>query len=326
MKKTLLCIIILLLSSFFRMIAAEPDRPNILWLTSEDNDAFLGCYGDPLAHTPALDKLAREGVLYERCFAQPVCAPARFTLITGLYAATAGPAQHMRAQGKIPSWLDGFPALLRTAGYYTSNNVKTDYNAPIKTKVAWDESSDTAGWRNRPRLGQPFFSVFNDMTTHESCLFPETEVLLDFTPLDPAKVRIPPYQPDTPEMRADWARYYNHMRLMDEHIAARLRQLEEDGLADNTIIFYYGDNGGVLPRSKRFLQMSGTRVPLIVYYPPKWRHLAPAAPGSRISAPVSFVDFAPTVLSLAGVKAPDYMQGRTDTPSSPATAWTSATT
>ncbi len=305
-----LCLLGLLLTPLVLLRAAEPDRPNILWLTSEDNTALLGCYGDPLAHTPTLDKLAREGVLYERCFTEPVCAPSRFTLITGLYAATAGPAQHMRAQGKIPSWLNGFPALLRAAGYYTTNNVKTDYNAPIPVKAAWDESSDTATWRNRPRPGQPFFSVFNDMTTHESCLFPEKEVPLDFPPSDPAKVRIPPYQPDTPEMRADWARYYNHIRLMDGHIAARLRQLEADGLADNTIVFYYGDNGGVLPRSKRFLQMSGTRVPLIVYYPPKWRHLAPAAPGSRISEPVSFVDFAPTVLSLAGVKAPDYLQGR----------------
>ena len=128
--------------------------------------------------------------------------------------------------------------------------------------------------------------------------------------MDPATVRIPPYQPDTPEMRADWVRYYNHMRVMDEQIAAKLRALEADGLADNTIVFYYSDNGGVLPRSKRFLEESGTHVPLIVYFPPKWRRLAPAPPGSRIREPVSFVDFAPTVLSLAGVKIPDYMQGR----------------
>ncbi len=290
--------------------AAEPQRPNILWLVSEDNHTFLGCYGDPLAHTPTLDTLAREGLLYERCFAQPVCAPSRFTLITGMYAATCGPAQHMRAQGKIPSWLQGFPALLRAAGYYTSNNAKTDYNAPISIKEAWDESSKTAHWRNRLNPGQPFFSVFNHEVTHESCLFPEKELPLGFTPLDLAKVRIPPYQADTPEMRADWVRYYNHMRLLDGQIAAKLRELEKDGLAENTIVFYYSDNGGVLPRSKRFLQQSGTHVPLIVYFPPKWRHLAPAPPGSRIKEPVSFVDFAPTVLSLAGVKIPAYMQGR----------------
>jgi arylsulfatase A-like enzyme len=286
------------------------DRPNILWLVSEDNDTFLGCYGDPLAHTPTLDHLASRGVLFERCFAQPVCAPSRFTLITGMYSVTCGPAEHMRAQGKIPSWLKGFPACLRKAGYYTSNNAKTDYNSPINMKEAWDASNRNAHWRKRPDAKQPFFSVFNDEVTHESCLFPVEERKLDFPPMDPAKVRIPPYQPDTPETRADWARYYNHMTLMDEQVAARLKQLEVDGLADNTIVFYYSDNGGVLPRSKRFLQRSGTHVPLIVYFPPRWRHLAPAAPGSRIKDPVGFVDFAPTILSLAGVKIPDYMMGR----------------
>ena len=255
--------------------AGAGERPNILWLVSEDNDTFLGCYGDPLARTPTLDQLAREGVLYERCFAQPVCAPSRFTLITGMYAVTCGPAEHMRAQGKIPSWLKGFPAYLREAGYYTSNNAKTDYNSPINIKEAWDECGGKAHWRNRPEPQQPFFSVFNHEVTHESCLFPEQELPLDFPPIDPAKVRIPPYQPDTPEIRADWARYYNHLTLMDDQIAAKLKELEEDGLADNTIVFYYSDNGGVLPRSKRFLQKSGTHVPLIIYFPPKWRHLAP---------------------------------------------------
>ena len=151
------------------------DRPNILWLVSEDNGPFLGCYGDPLARTPTLDRLAREGVLFERCFAQPVCAPSRFTLITGMYAVTCGPAQHMRAQGKIPSWLKGFPAYLREAGYYTSNNAKTDYNSPINIKEAWNASSKNAHWRNRPDAKQPFFSVFNHEVTHESCLFPDEE-------------------------------------------------------------------------------------------------------------------------------------------------------
>lgn len=285
------------------------DRPNILWLVSEDNGTFLGCYGDPLAHTPTLDRLARRGVLFERCFAQPVCAPSRFTLISGLYSVTCGPAEHMRARGKIPAWLKGFPAYLRKEGYYTSNHAKTDYNAPISLTETWDDSSGEAHWRKRRDPRQPFFSVFNHEVTHESCLFPVTENKLDFPPVKPAQVRIPPYQPDTPEMRADWARYYNCMTLMDEQIDARLDQLERDGLAENTIVFYYSDNGGVLPRSKRFLQRSGTHVPLIVYFPPKWQHLAPAPPGSRIKEPVGFVDFAPTVLSLAGVSIPSYMMG-----------------
>jgi arylsulfatase A-like enzyme len=309
MKKLPLRLTTLLLGLAGGLAAANPDRPNILWLVSEDNGPYLGCYGDNVARTPTLDRLARDGVLYERCFTQPVCAPARFTLISGIQAASAGPAQHMRAQGRIPAWLQGFPALLRAAGYYTTNSAKTDYNSPISIKEAWDESGKGAHWRKRPDPGQPFFSVFNHEVTHESCLFPEKESPLDFAPTDPAQVRIPSYQPDTPEMRADWARFYNHLALMDGQMAAKLRDLERDGLADNTIVFYYGDNGGILPRSKRFLQASGTHVPLIVYFPPKWRHLAPAAAGSRVTDPVSFVDFAPTVLSLAGVAIPGYMQG-----------------
>ena len=147
--------------------AAGVERPNILWLVSEDNDTFLGCYGDRLAQTPTLDKLAREGVVYENCFAQPVCAPSRFTLISGMYAVSCGPAQHMRAQGKIPAWLKGFPAYLREAGYYTANNSKTDYNSPINVKAAWDESDKKAHYDQRA-AGQPFFSVFNHEVTHES--------------------------------------------------------------------------------------------------------------------------------------------------------------
>ena len=285
--------------------AAEPAKPNILWLVSEDNDCFLGCYGDKLAKTPTLDKLAREGVLYERCFTMPVCAPSRFTLICGMDAVSCGPAEHMRAQGKLPAWLKGFPAYLRAAGYYTTNNAKTDYNAPINVKEAWNACGKQATYQNRP-ANKPFFSVFNHEVSHESCLFPQGGPSL----FDPAAMRIPPYQPDTPEMRADWARYYTRIANLDTQIAAKLKELADAGLADDTIVFYYADNGGVLPRSKRFLQESGTHVPLIVYYPPKWRHLAPAAPGSRIKEPVHFIDFGPTVLSLAGVDIPKYMQGR----------------
>jgi arylsulfatase A-like enzyme len=299
---------LLLLAPLGTLRAAEPvpapARPNILWLVSEDNGRFLGCYGDTLAKTPVLDKLAREGILFEKCYTQPVCAPSRFSLITGLHPASCGPAQHMRAQGKIPAWLKGFPAYLKAAGYYTSNCAKTDYNSPIRVPEAWSASGKNAHWRGRVP-GQPFFSVFNHEVTHESCLFPENER----SSFDPASLRIPPYQPDTPEIRADWARYYDHMAQLDGQVGAKLKDLESAMLAGDTIVFYFADNGGVLPRSKRFLQDSGTHVPLIVYFPPKWRHLAPAAPGSRIADPVHFVDFAPTILSLAGVKIPDYMQG-----------------
>lgn len=286
-------------------------RPNVLWIVSEDNGPFLGAYGDPVARTPTLDRLAREGVLFENCFSTaPVCAPSRFTLISGMYATSCGPANHMRAQGKGPRGMRGFPGYLRDAGYYCTNNAKTDYNAPIDVGDAWDESSREAHWRKRPR-GKPFFSVFNNEVTHEGQLFPEARSR--YTPLerptDPARVRLPAYHPDAPEFRSDWAAYYDQMARLDGQVAALLAQLEADGLGDDTIVFYYSDNGGVLPRSKRFAYDSGLHVPLIVRFPATFRHLAPGGPGSRISAPVSFVDFAPTMLALAGVPLPAYFQG-----------------
>jgi arylsulfatase A-like enzyme len=287
---------------------AGPGRPNILWIVSEDNNPYMGCYGDKLARTPTLDGLATQGVLYENCFSQaPVCAPSRFTLISGMYAPSCGPAEHMRAQGKIPKDLRGFPAYLREAGYYCTNNSKTDYNAPINIKDAWDESSNQAHWRNRPK-DKPFFAVFNHGITHESSLHGKDYVRPpDGT--DPAAVVLPAYHPDTPEFRIDRAHYYDQMAKLDGQVAKLLKDLEDDGLAEDTIVFYYGDNGGILPRSKRFCYDSGLHVPLIIRFPKKFQSLATGAPGSRLDAPVSFVDFAPTVLSLAGVPAPKYMQG-----------------
>ncbi|MGV3609291.1 MAG: sulfatase-like hydrolase/transferase [Planctomycetaceae bacterium] len=285
-------------------LSAGADRPNILWLVSEDNGRFLGCYGDSIAKTPTIDALAKQGVVFERCFTQPVCAPSRFTLITGMHAASCGPAQHMRAKGKISKDLQGFPATLRALGYFTSNNAKTDYNANIVVRAAWTSSGKQAHYSQRER-GEPFFSVFNHEITHESSLFPDKEK----SSFDPQTMRVPPYQPDTPEIRADWARYYSRLQQMDQQIAAKLQELKDSGEAENTIVFYFSDNGGVLPRSKRFLQESGTHVPLIIYFPPKWQHLAPAPPGSRITDPVHFVDFASTVLSLVGEMGLPHFQG-----------------
>jgi arylsulfatase A-like enzyme len=286
----------------------KAERPNILWLVSEDTGTLIGCYGDPVARTPNIDALAAKGVVFERCYAMPVCAPARFTLITGMYPTTCGPAHNMRASGKIPDWLKGFPAYLRQAGYFTTNNAKTDYNSPIDVREAWDAGGKKAEWKGRPSASTPFFSVYNHEVCHESCLFPEKKVF-GFEPTDPAKVRVRPYQPDTPEVRADLARQYDCIAEMDRQVGLKLKALEEAGEAENTIVFYYGDNGGISLRSKRFLQDSGTHVPLVAYFPPKWRHLAPAAPGARVAAPVHFVDFAATVLSLAGVPQPKHMQG-----------------
>jgi len=291
--------------------AAAPARPNILWLVAEDTSATsLPIYGDVLARTPTLDALAARSVIFERCFAEPVCAPSRFTLITGIHAASCGPAHHMRAQGRITPEIVGFPALLRAAGYFTTNNAKTDYNAPIDVAATWNASGRKAHWRDRPDPAQPFFAVFNHEVSHESCLFPEQDEPLPFPAADPAAVRVPAYQPDTPEIRRDWARHADHLGLLDRQIAARLEELAADGLAADTIVFFYGDNGGVTPRSKRFLHASGTRVPLLVHVPPRWRHLAPADPGTRLSNPIGFADFAATVLALAGLPRPEAMQGR----------------
>jgi arylsulfatase A-like enzyme len=285
--------------------AKPPQRPNVLWLVSEDNNPFIGAYGDPLARTPNLDGLAADGIRFEHSFSEaPVCAPSRFAIITGMYAESCGPAHHMRAQGRLPDGVTaGFPALLREAGYYTTNNVKTDYNAPIDMAATWDESSNRAHWRNRP-AGAPFFAVFNYMTTHESSMFTLTP-----GPTDPDAVRIPEYLPDTPTQRTDRAHYLNQIERMDAQIGAALAELEAAGLAEDTIVFYYSDNGGVLPRSKRFCFDSGLRTALIARFPSRWRHLAPGRPGSVHEAPVSGVDLGPTVLSLAGIDVPRHMHG-----------------
>ncbi len=294
-------------------MAAQPDRadrPNILWLVAEDSTTTFGCYGDTLARTPAIDGLAARGVVFDRCFLQPVCAPSRFALVTGLFAAACGPAEHMRAQGRLPAGWAAFPQLLRESGYYTTNAAKTDYNAPIDVARTWHASGAQAHYRNRPDPRQPFFAVFNHEVCHESCLFPDRDGPLPFPSTDPGRVRLPPYLPDTPEMRADLARHYDRQALLDRQVAARLAELAEAGVADDTIVFFFADNGGVLPRSKRFLHASGTRVPLVVSVPYRWRHLAPAGPGARLSEPVCGVDFSATVLALAGLPIPDRVQGR----------------
>lgn len=294
------------LSSGSRAAGNKADaRPNILWLVSEDNFPFIGAYGDSTAHTPAIDSLAASGVLYANAFSNaPVCAPTRFGIITGMYAESCGPAHHMRAQGRLPEFLRGFPEYLREAGYYCTNNVKTDYNVELDLQAMWNESSEQAHWRNRPQ-DAPFFAVFNFMTTHESRVFKPTEGRVQ-----PEDVRVPAYLPDVPEVRRDIASYYNLMERMDGEVAAQLRALEEAGLAEDTIVFYYSDNGGVLPRSKRYCYDEGLRTALVMHVPEKWAHLAPGAKGSRIDTPVSLVDLPPTVLTIAGVDVPKYMQGQ----------------
>ncbi|MDY0168830.1 MAG: sulfatase-like hydrolase/transferase [Thermoguttaceae bacterium] len=283
--------------------AAGAERPNILWITSEDNGPFLGCYGDKFADTPNLDRLAAEGILYENAVANaPVCAPARSTIITGMYASSLG-THPMRSRNGVPEYVNLFPWYLRQAGYYCSNHSKTDYNLAPVQKDAWDEI--TKGHYKNRKPGQPFFAVFNLTVSHESSLH-GSKVEPEFLVAD---FELPPYHPDTPEIRSNWVQYYRIVSRMDQQVGDLLRELDEAGLADDTIVFYYSDHGGILPRSKRFLYDTGVHVPMIVRFPPKYRHLGPAGPGSRIDRPVSFVDLAPTVLSLAGLPVPDHMQG-----------------
>ncbi|MBI4661169.1 MAG: sulfatase-like hydrolase/transferase [Verrucomicrobia bacterium] len=301
--------------------AAElPRKPNILWITAEDMSPNLGCYGDAYARTPHLDRFARQSVRYTQAFATaPVCSPARSTLITGVYATSLG-TQRLRSEFPIPAHFKGFPAYLRAAGYFCSNNVKTDYNIANEQEFireAWDESSPKAHWRQR-KPGQPFFSVFNIMTTHQSrtSVWPEQEFermigqsLRPDERQDPAQAPLPPFYPDTPAARKTWARYHDCITAMDKEAAGLLRQLDEDGLAEDTIVFFYSDHGMGLPRGKRLLHDSGLRVPLLVRFPKKFQHFAPAAAGQTVDRLVSFVDFAPTVLSLAGVPIPIHMRG-----------------
>lgn len=299
---------------------AFAERPNILWITAEDMSPALGCYGDDYAISPNLDQLAAEGVRYTKAFATaPVCSPARSCLINGVYATSQGTHQ-MRSAFPIPKEMKGFPSFLRKKGYFTSNNGKTDYNSAnfqAIIKASWDQNGADAHWRQR-QDDQPFFSVFNLMTSHQSrtMVWPrerfENEIqstLADEEKHDPAKVPLPPYYVDTPVVRRELARFYDCVTAMDKEVGALLTQLEDDGLADNTIVFFFADHGSGMPRHKRSLLDSGMRVPLIVRVPKSFEHLAPGTPGTSSDRLVSFVDFGPTVLSLLGVDVPEYMQG-----------------
>lgn len=282
------------------------DRPSVLWITSEDNSPYLGCYGDPLAKTPNLDRLAEQGVRYRNAFANaPVCSVARTTLITGMYASSIGGQNH-RSNVAMPKQFPLYPELLRSAGYYCTNNSKTDYNFPGGPK-SWNESSAKASYDNRPS-NQPFFAVYNLTTSHESQVAPKNGKI-DFR-IAPDKIVLPPFHPDTSIIRRDWANYYDQITLMDQQVGELLAKLDRDGLAENTIVFYYSDHGGGLPRGKRNIHDSGTRVPLIIRFPEKWAHLAPAKPGEWVNDLVSFVDIPATLLSLCAVPIPANYEGR----------------
>ena len=300
----------LLLDNILVKAGETKSRPNILWIVSEDNSAyFTGCYGNDFATTPNIDNLAREGFLYTHAYATcAVCAPSRNTILTGVYAASNG-HENMRSTYAKSDVIKTYPEYLHQAGYYCTNNSKTDYNtSSVNASQIWDESSNRAHYKNRPE-SKPFFAVFNSMISHESSLHRSTPI--EQLRHDPAKVTLPPYHPDTPEMRHDWAQYYDKIEDMDAWVGTLLKELEDSGEAENTIVMYYGDNGGVLARSKRFMYETGTQIPFIIRIPEKYKYLYPEdKPGQKIDRLINFVDLVPTLLSIAEIPIPNYIQGK----------------
>ncbi|HYW95674.1 MAG TPA: sulfatase-like hydrolase/transferase, partial [Bacteroidales bacterium] len=296
-------------------VQKQPENPNILWITCEDITPMLSIYGDKTAQTPYLDSLARKGAMYMNAFANaPVCSPSRSTLITGVYSTTLG-SQHLRSDVKIPEKIKTYPFYLSQAGYFCTNNDKEDYNFTDST--IWNESSKKATWHDRAE-GQPFFSIINLEITHQSKIFGSDSVyherIKDYlpyiTPTSPDAVVPPPYYPDSPEVRKLWARYYTNVSIMDYQTGQILKQLRDEHLDDNTIVFFYSDHGTGMPRSKRAVYDSGLQVPMIIYVPEKYRKALHFKPGTKEERLVSFLDLGPTVLSIVGIEKPGYMQGQ----------------
>ncbi len=324
---TLALLTALLLTADWAAVSAQTPsgtavRPNIVWISNEDMSPRLGAYGDPLARTPVLDRLARESVRYTHAFTTaPVCAPSRAAIITGMYQTSLG-AQHMRTtEDRVPElpgpylavppfYVKAFPEYLRAAGYFTSNNAKTDYQFGVPFTI-WDDLGTHAHWRNRPDRTQPFFSVFNLEITHESRIFPSSPARKGkklVTNL--SDIKVPPYYPDTPLVREELARMYDNIADMDGQVGEILKQLADDGLAENTIVFYWSDHGDGVPRAKRSLYDSGLRVPLMIRWPKTLAGGSRPTAGAVRDELVSFIDLAPTVLAMAGVTIPTHLQGR----------------
>lgn len=294
-------------------LSAAP-RPNILWLSCEDISPHLGCYGYELATTPHIDQLATQGIRYTNAFATAgVCAPCRSAIITGMYQTTLG-THHMRTRASIPDFVRPFPSYLRAAGYFCTNNSKEDYQFTTPDGV-WDESNAKAHWRNRTDQDQPFFAIFNYKGCHESGIRQDLKYNtvtegLEKHDRNAMGDELPPYYPNTKVTREEWGRYYDVITAMDRWAGDLLHQLEEDGLAQNTIVLFWSDHGVGLPRAKRWLYDSGMHVPLIVRFPAQYHAMTNLTAGSVSDQLVSLLDLAPTVLTLAGCEVPDHMQGQ----------------
>lgn len=291
-----------------------PKQPNILWISTEDMSPHLGCYGDNVARTPNIDRLASQGIRFTNVFTTAaISAPCRAGIITGMYQTTIG-CMHMRTtsyrrsvENPIeftavpPHYVKTFTEYMRAVGYYCTNNSKTDYQFakdPVPASI-WDECSKTAHYRNRPDKGQPFFAVFNWTGTHESQSWNISNVKTD-----PKKVKLPPYWPDTEIVRRNYAKMYDNIAKLDSVVGSLIAELEKEGELENTIIFFWGDHGDGLPRGKRWLYDSGLNIPLIIKFPGR------KDAGTVDNRLISSIDFGPTVLSLAGIPVPAHMQGR----------------
>ncbi|MBO9591772.1 MAG: sulfatase [Niabella sp.] len=304
------------------MAMCAQSRPNILWITIEDTSPrFIGCYGNAAAHTPNIDRMAKEGVRFTSAFStNTVCSPSRTTLITGVRTYAAGTGHH-RSKIRTPDWMYGFPFYMRQAGYYTSNNAKTDYNlagAKLITQQAWNESSATAGWWNR-KPGQPFFAVFNFNDSHQSRTMTDPydvyrkhvwERLSPGDRIADTAFPMPPIYRNSAAMRKQMARVYNAIALTDNSVGKLLERLQSDHLMDSTIIFFFSDHGEGIPRGKTNGIDLGYRVPFIVWLPPMYKDRSPWQTGTVTDELIDFEDLAPTLISMTGAPVPGYMNGR----------------
>ena len=287
------------------------ERPNIIWLVSEDNSIhFMDLYSEDGVKLPNISNLAEKGIVFNNAFSNaPVCSVARSTIITGVYAPSIGTQYHRKASPvNLPKNIRPLPLYLKDAGYYTTNNNKEDYNFKKENEI-WDESSSKATYKNR-KGKQPFFHVQNFGNTHEGRLhFSKEYFKKEIENFNIENTPTFPYHPDTPIFRFSRELLYKHHMSLDSKIGEFIKDLEKQGLMENTIIFYYGDHGGVLPRSKGYLYESGLNIPMVVYVPKKWKNLSPFHIGTKTSAFIDFLDLVPTVLSLAGIEIPDYLDG-----------------
>jgi arylsulfatase A-like enzyme len=292
--------------------ARAAEKPNILWLVAEDFGQHLGCYGTKEVATPNLDALAAGGMRFTRCFTTaPVCSPSRSALMTGMYATTIGAHNHRsnrKGSHLLPEGVRLVTDWMRDAGYFTANVVKlpTDLGFKGTGKTDWnftapDKPFDTNAWADL-KAKQPFFAQINFQETHRTFHAPMRA--------DPAKVELPPYYPDHPIVRADWARYLDAATELDRKIGLVFAQLEKDGLADNTVVFFFGDNGQAHVRGKQFAYDSGLLVPLLIRWPRGLPEPAGFAAGKVSDQLIAAIDLAPTALSLAGAQKPEKMQGR----------------